>query len=237
MRPTAVVTGAGRGIGAAIAKALAHDAWVAAIDKHIPDPEVAQVSLAVDVRDRARVNRAVAEIVQDRDGIDWLVCAAGVIRDSVSWKMQDEDWDEVMAVNLTGVFNMARAAVPYLRKSAQGRVVIISSINAIRGNFGQTNYAASKAGLIGLGRSLALELARDQVTVNVVAPGFIDTPMTEGLPQETRHRAIARTPLGRMGHPEEVAAVVRFLCSEQAGYVTGTVVPVDGGQLLGGMLA
>jgi 3-oxoacyl-[acyl-carrier protein] reductase len=139
-------------------------------------------------------------------------------------------------VNLTGAFKSVRAALPALRQSGSGRVVFVSSINGLRGSFGQANYAAAKAGLIGLARSLAKELARDGVTVNVVAPGFIDTAMTRALPQEVRERAVARTPLGRVGTPEEVGALVRFLCGESAGFITGAVVPLDGGQLLGGGL-
>jgi NAD(P)-dependent dehydrogenase (short-subunit alcohol dehydrogenase family) len=150
--------------------------------------------------------------------------------------MDDAAWADVVAVNLTGAFNTARAAAPALRRSPAGRLVFISSINGIRGSFGQTNYAAAKAGLIGLARSLALELARDGVTVNVVAPGFIDTAMTRQLPEPLRARAVTRTPLGRCGAAQDVAHAVRFLCDDATGFITGAVLPVDGGQLLGSML-
>ena len=234
MRPTALVTGAGRGIGAAVVRALAQDAWVAALDRAFPEPGgPAARELTVDVTDPTAVAGAVEQIEAERGGLDWVVCAAGVIRDRVSWKMSDEDWAQVIAVNLTGTFNTARAAAPLLRRSPQGRLVFISSINGIRGRFGQANYAASKAGLIGLARSLALELARDGVTVNVIAPGFIDTLMTQSLPADVVARAVARTPLGRLGAPDDIAAAARFLCSEGAGFMTGAVLPIDGGQLLG----
>ena len=238
MRRTALVTGGGSGIGRAIVEALAVDAWVGALDLDFPHGAgVAQRLDVVDVRDAAAVNAAVDEIARARGGLDWVVCAAGITRDRVSWKMLDEDWDAVLDVNLSGVFRVARAAAPYLRQSAAGRLVIVGSINGLRGRFGQANYAAAKAGLVGLARSLALEMARDGVTVNVVAPGFIDTPMTATLPQGVRTAAIARTPLGRTGRPDEIAAAVRFLCTEGAGFITGTVLPVDGGQLLDGSLA
>ena len=238
MRRTALVTGGGSGIGRAIVEALAADAWVTALDVAFPHGAgAAHRQDAVDVTDSAAVTGAVAEVARERGGLDWVVCAAGLSRDHVSWKMPDEDWDAVLDVNLTGVFRTARAAAPHLRKSAAGRLVFVGSINGLRGKFGQANYAAAKAGLIGLARSLALELARDRVTVNVVAPGFVDTPMTEALPERMRAGAIARTPLGRSGRPEEVAAAVRFLCAEGSGFITGTVLPVDGGQLLDGSLA
>ncbi len=237
MRRTALVTGAGRGIGRAIVEALAGEAWVAGLDVAFPQGAgAASLALEADVGDCACVHGAVERLLAERGGLDWVVCAAGITRDRVSWKMTNADWDEVLAVNLTGAFNVARAAAAPLRKSRRGRLVFISSINGLRGSFGQANYAAAKAGLVGLARSLALELARDGVTVNVVAPGFVDTPMTERLPEHVRDRALARTPLGRAGRAEEVAAAVRFLCTDAAAFVTGVVLPVDGGQLLGGAL-
>jgi 3-oxoacyl-[acyl-carrier protein] reductase len=234
MRRTALVTGAGRGIGRAIVEALAAEAWVAGLDVAFPEGAgAAGLTLETDVGDCVEVHAAMERILAARGSVDWVVSAAGITRDRVSWKMSDADWDEVLAVNLTGAFHVARAAAPGLRQSGAGRLVFISSINGLRGSFGQANYAAAKAGLVGLARSLALELARDGVTVNVVAPGFIDTALTRDLPAGIRQRALARTPLGRFGAASEVAAVVRFLCSEAAGFVTGAVVPVDGGQLLG----
>jgi 3-oxoacyl-[acyl-carrier protein] reductase len=235
VRRTALVTGGARGIGRAVVDALAREAWVAALDCDFPEgPGAASATVSADVRDAAALAEAVERITQERGSLDWLVCAAGVTRDHVSWKMSDPEWDEVLAVNLTGAFKTARAAARSLRDSECGRVVFIASINGLRGSFGQANYAASKAGLVGLARTLAQELARDGVTVNVVAPGFIDTGMTRVLPQEVRDRAVGRTPLGRTGTPEEVGALVRYLCSDAAGFVTGAVIPIDGGQLLGG---
>jgi NAD(P)-dependent dehydrogenase (short-subunit alcohol dehydrogenase family) len=234
MRRTAVVTGGGRGIGRAIVDALAADAWVAAIDIAFPEgPGRAARTFEADVADDRAVSAAIAAVAAERGGLDRVVCAAGSARDRVSWKMSNGDWTSVLAVNLTGTFNVARAAAPHLRESDAGRLVFVGSINGLRGRFGQANYAAAKAGLVGLARTLALELAREGVTVNVVAPGFIDTPMTAGLPERVREAAVARTPLGRAGRPEEVASVVRFLCGDGAAFLTGAVVPIDGGQLLG----
>lgn len=234
MRRTALVTGGGRGIGRAIAGALADDAWVAALDRAFPDgPGQAACTITADVCDGPALQQGVDRIVAERGGLDWVVCAAGIVRDRVHWKMSDAEWDEVLAVNLTGAFKVARLAAPYLRKSPAGRLVFISSINGLRGSFGQANYAAAKAGLVGLACSLAQELARDGVTANVIAPGFIDTAMTRNLPADARARALARTPLGRFGAAEEVAGLARYLCSDAAGFITGTVVPIDGGQLLG----
>jgi len=238
MRRTALVTGGGRGIGRAIVDALAPDAWVAAIDIAFPQgPGAASASFETDVREPAAVARTVDTIATERGGIDWVVYAAGIVRDRISWRMTDADWDAVLAVDLSGAFHVARAAAPHLRRSPAGRVVLISSINGLRGKAGQANYAAAKAGLVGLARALALELARDGVTVNVVAPGFVDTPMTAGLSESVRAEALARTPLGRSGRPEDVAAAVRFLCGGGAGFITGVVLPVDGGQLMSGALA
>jgi 3-oxoacyl-[acyl-carrier protein] reductase len=238
MRRTALVTGGGRGIGRAVVEALAPEAWVAAVDVAFPQGAGgAAATFETDVRDSAAVARAVDGITAERGGIDWIVHAAGIVRDRISWKMTDADWDDVIAVNLSGAFYLTRAATPHLRRSPAGRVVFISSINGLRGKIGQANYAASKAGLVGLARTLALELARDGITVNVVAPGFIDTPMTADLPEPVRADAVARTPLARSGRVTEVADAVRFLCGDGAGYITGAVLPVDGGQLLSGALA
>lgn len=234
MRRTALVTGAASGIGRAVVEALQQDAWVAAVDVAFPESEQpASLVATADVTDRGALGEAIGKIVAERGGIDWVVCAAGIVDDCVSWEMTDAQWDDVIRVNLTGAFNTARVATEFLRQSSCGRLLFVGSINGMRGKFGQANYAASKAGLIGLARSLALELAWDGVTVNVVAPGFVDTPMTRALHTKLREGVVARTPLGRIGQPEEVAAAVRFLCSEAAAFITGVVLPVDGGQLLG----
>lgn len=233
MRPTALVTGGGSGIGRAVADLLAHDAWVATLDVQFPAESGGHHAIAADVTKPADVRQAVGQIVAERGGLDWVVSCAGIVRDRVSWKLSDEDWNQVLAVNLSGAFRVVREAVPHVRRSTQGRIVFIGSINGLRGRFGQANYAASKAGLVGLARTMALELARDDVTVNVIAPGFIDTPMTRALPDDVRRRAVARTPLGRTGCTTDIAGAVRFLCSAEAGFITGAVLPVDGGQLLG----
>jgi len=230
MRRTAVVTGAGRGIGRAVAEALSADSAVVGFDREFPaDTPWLTKAVVVDVGDAAAVRAAVTDL----DAIDIVVCAAGIIRDRVSWKMTDEEWNAVIDINLSGVFHVLRAATPALRRSSGGRMVLIGSINGLRGRFGQVNYAAAKAGLIGMARTLALELARDGVTVNVVAPGYIDTNMTQSIPEEMQKLAVERTPLGRMGSVSDVASLVQFLASAEASFITGTVIPVDGGQMLG----
>lgn len=231
---TAVVTGGAGGIGSAvIGRLIEAGARVASLDLAGTRAIEGALSLSCDLRDGTAVARSFAELDGAFGRLDVLVHAAGITRDGVLWKLSADDWSEVLRVNLDAAFHVLREAAPLMRRGGGGAIVLVSSINGERGKFGQSNYAASKAGLIGLGRTAARELGGFGVRVNVVAPGFIRTPMTDGLPDETRRRAIAETVLGRLGEPDDVARATAFLVSDLARHVTGQVLRVDGGQLIG----
>jgi NAD(P)-dependent dehydrogenase (short-subunit alcohol dehydrogenase family) len=187
----------------------------------------------VDVSDPGAARGLIGDLMRRRGRLDLLVVAAGICRDAVLWKMTDEAWSRVIDVDLSGAANFLRAAAAGLRGQRSGRVVIVSSINGRRGKFGQANYAAAKAGLVGLARSAAKELGPSGVTVTLVEPGFTDTPMTAGLPAKVRRKAIAETPLGRVASAQDVADAVLFFVGPGAGHVTGQSLAVDGGQALG----
>jgi 3-oxoacyl-[acyl-carrier protein] reductase len=240
----ALVTGAARGIGRSIAVALAQPGLMVYLNDVAP-PAEAQDSLReveargaraaylqFNVADRAQVEQAVDAILQESGRLDILVNNAGINRDQLLVRMKEEDWDQVLAVNLKGAFNCLKAAAKPMIKQRSGRIINISSVVGFMGNAGQANYVASKAGLAGLTKSVARELASRQITVNAVAPGFIETAMTRKLPEKTREAMSAQIPLNRFGTPEEVAHAVAFLASEQAAYITGQVIHVNGGMLM-----
>ena len=232
---TAVVTGGTRGLGLAITRALIkHGAKVHVFDVTPGEPGDAYQFHKVDISDSASVNAAVAQLP---DKVSLLVNNAGITRDKSIGKMTDEDWQSVLSVNLTGAFYVVRALAPAMREAGYGRIVNITSINGMRGKFGQANYSASKAGVVGLTRTLALELARYSIRVNAIAPGFIDTEMTRAVPEDVRERAIKGIPLRRVGQPEDIANAALFLASEESSYITGQVLMVCGGRSLGGSLA
>jgi 3-oxoacyl-[acyl-carrier protein] reductase len=235
----ALVTGASRGIGRAIATHLAsHGAVVlaAARDDHaraVTD-EIAAAggraeALALDVTDRAAAESAVASAVEHHGRIDILVNNAGITRDQLMLRLRREEWDAVLATNLTSAYTLTQAALKPMIRQRRGRIICISSVVGQRGNPGQANYAASKAGLIGFAKSVALEVASRNITVNVVAPGMIETDMTGVLPEKTREAIVASIPAGRLGAPADVAAAVCFLASDEAAYITGQVLAVNGG--------
>ncbi len=237
----AVVTGAGKGIGHAIALRLASDgARVACVSRTEDNAKRTAEELnvaradsakayAVDVADHAAVQEIGSKILEDFGKVDILVNNAGITRDGLSMRMSIEDWDIVINTNLRGAFNFVQAVERAMIKQRGGRIINISSVIGLIGNAGQTNYAASKAGLIGLTKSLARELASRNITVNAVAPGFITTDMTAGLSDDIKKTIQAQIPLGKTGTPEDIATAVAFLASVEASYITGQVLCVDGG--------
>lgn len=241
---TALVTGASRGIGRAIALCLAAEGARVAIN-YAGNVKAAEEVKAIieaaggtailcqaDIADSAAVEAMIADVVKEFGAIDILVNNAGITRDTLLMRMKDEDFAKVLDTNLKGVFYCTKAVSKLMMKKRSGRIVNMASVVGLVGNAGQTNYAAAKAGVIGFSKSAAKELASRGITVNVVAPGFIGTDMTAGLPESVKEKMLTDIPLGRMGEPEDVANAVLFLASDQASYITGQVVNVDGGMVM-----
>ena len=234
-----LVTGASRGIGRAIALELGRNCASVAVgyanNKEAADEVVAEIASSggqsfafrLDVQDPAAVEPAVASVVEAFGKIDVLVNNAGITRDRSLAKMSSEEWDDVLQTNLSSVFHLTSRVLPHMVKQGYGRIVNISSVIGLHGNFGQANYAAAKAGIIGFTKSAALETARKGVTVNALAPGFIETEMIAAMPDEVRATILAKIPMGRFGRPEEIAQAVVFLVENA--YITGQVISIDGG--------
>jgi 3-oxoacyl-[acyl-carrier protein] reductase len=229
----AVVTGGSRGIGqAVVARLLADGHQVATLDR-TATPRNGVLAIATDITDTDSVDQAFSQVESQLGTPQIVVANAGITHDTLLMRMSQDQWNQVLDTNLTGAFRVVKRAVRGLVKARWGRIVLTSSVVAMSGSAGQTNYGASKAGLIGFGRSLAWELGSRGVTANVVAPGFIETAMTQDLPDDARKTYASRIPAARFGTPEDVAGVVGFLCSDAASYITGAVIPVDGGMGMG----
>jgi 3-oxoacyl-[acyl-carrier protein] reductase len=239
----ALVTGATRGIGRAIATTLAGagatvvgtattEEGAAAIARYLNDAGNAGTGIKLDVSDRAAVEAALADIDKRFGAITILVNNAGITRDNLLLRMKDDEWDAIMATNLKPAFRLAKAVLRGMMKARHGRIIQIGSVVGTSGNPGQANYAAAKAALLGFTKSLAQEVGSRNITVNCVAPGFIDTDMTKGLADAQRQALLGRIPLGRLGTPADIANAVAFLASPQAGYITGATLHVNGGMYM-----
>lgn len=237
---TALITGASGGIGSAIAKNLTqqgahvilHGTRAGRLEELASEIGTNVSVVTANLSDREAVGGLVSEAAKATGAIDILVNNAGITRDNLFMRMKDEEWDDVLEVNLTSSMLLCRSAIRAMMKARWGRIISISSIVGVTGNPGQTNYAASKAGMIGFSKSLAAEVASRGITVNVVAPGFIETPMTDELTDEQKQKLLGNVPAGRLGSSQEVAAAVSFLASEEAAYMTGATLHVNGGMAM-----
>lgn len=233
MPRSVLVTGGNRGIGRAIAQAFVEAGDQVAVTVRSGEAPSGMLGVRCDVTDAAQVDRAFAEAEEANGPVEVAVANAGITRDTLLLRMSDDDWQSVIDTNLTGAFHVARRAARSMLRLRRGRIVLVSSVVGLLGSAGQVNYAASKAGLVGIARSMARELGSRSITTNVVAPGFVETEMTAELPDEKRAEYLAAIPLRRYTTAEEVAGVVRWIASDDAAYITGAVIPVDGGLGMG----
>lgn len=241
---SAVVTGGSMGIGTAVALALAQEGCNVAINYRRHDTEAKEVvkkieamgrkglAIKADVSSYDDAQNMVTTVVKEFGSLDIMVCNAGINWDGVIWKMSEKQWDAVINVNLKGYFNYNKAAAQVFKDQKSGKIVNVSSINGIRGKFGQTNYSASKGGEIAMSKSLARELGKFNVNVNVVAPGMVMTEMARNIPPEFLNKAIDETVIGRIAAPEDIANVIVYLCSDKSRHITGEIIQVDGGQYI-----
>jgi 3-oxoacyl-[acyl-carrier protein] reductase len=228
-----LVTGGNRGIGLAIARAFAAEGDKVAVTSRSGEAPEGLFGVRCDITDPEQVEQAFKEVEAHQGAVEVLVANAGITKDTLLLRMSEDDFAQVIDTNLTGTFRVVKRASKGMLRAKKGRIVLISSVVGLLGSAGQANYAASKAGLVGFARSLARELGSRNITTNVVAPGFVDTAMTEVLGEARKAEILAQVPLGRYASTEEVAGVVRFLASDAASYITGAVIPVDGGLGMG----